>query len=235
MKNVLTGLTITILIALSIFAAAQFKNLSLQAIENIAQKPSITPTPLLTPTAVPTLASIPFSGVQKTFIYLYPSKFIPMSVKLDDTINPQNSVPKYPKNGWYIISTSKSLIENQYDYLSFKNDVSNFVLPKTGWIIASSDLKKFFDENLPKFGLNKKEIAQFKSYCLSELKPSAFYQISYTIPKDKLLVNPPLDTILRYSFYFTNLDSAAALSAPDIVTPKRGATTAVELSAAFQN
>jgi hypothetical protein len=50
-----------------------------------------------------------------------------------------------------------------------------------------------------------------------------------------MCIRDSLNTILRYSFYFTNLDSAAAFSAPDIVTPERGVTTAVELSAAFQN
>lgn len=235
MKNLLNGLTLTILIAISIFMASQFKYLSLQAIENIVPKSSLTPTPILSPTTVPTPTPTLFTGTQKTFIYLYPSKFIPMSIKLDSKINPQNSLPKYPKNGWYIITTPKSLIENKYSYLSFDTSVENITLPSFGWILSAAELDEFFDEKLPIFGLNKNEISQFKEDTLSQLKNSAFYQINYMIPKDKLLVNPAVNNILRYTFYFTNLDSAATLSPPIIKTPSRDGATVLELSAAFQN
>jgi len=235
MKNLVTGLIITLLLSLSIFAITQFKTLSLNAIENIIPKTNISPTVIPSPTNVPTAAPLSFSGSQKTFIYLYPSKFIPMSIKLDNSIKVLNSLPKYPKNGWYIIATPKSLIENQYNYLSFDTEINNLSLVNSGWIVSNTDIKNWFDNNLPNFGLNKKEISQFKSYCLSQLKNSAFYQINYLIPKDKLLVNPPITSILRYSFYFTNLDSAVTLSAPTIVTPSRDTISAVELSAAFEN
>jgi hypothetical protein len=235
MKNLLSGLIITLLLALSIFAITQFKTLSLNAIENIIPKTDISPTVVPSPTNIPTASPISFSGLQKTFIYLYPSKFIPMSIKLDTKINPENSLPKYPKNGWYIIATPKSLIENKYNYLSFNTDVVNLSLPNSGWIISSLDLNKFFDENLPKFGLNQKETSQFKTYCLSQLKTANFYQISYLIPQDKFLVNPTPSNIFRYSFYFTNLDSVVALPTPTIITPDRDGSNVVELSAAFPN
>ena len=89
MKNLLSGLTITILLALSIFAATQFKHLSLHAVENFIPKPSIVPTIFASPTAVPTPSPVIFSGLQKTFIYLYPNKFIPMSIKLSADSNPK--------------------------------------------------------------------------------------------------------------------------------------------------
>jgi hypothetical protein len=235
MKNLITGLTITLLLAISIFAATQFKSLSLHAIENIVPKTNISPTTKPSPTNIPIAIPISFSGTQKSFIYLYPSKFVPMSIKLDTKINPENSLPKYPKNGWYIISTPKSLIENQYNYLSFDTKINNISLSNSGWIVSNTDLKNWFNDNLPKFGLNQKEIFQFKTYCLSQLKPSAFYQINYSLPKDKLLVNPIPNNILRYSFYFTNLDSAVTLPIPTIVAPDRDGSTVVELSAAFPN
>lgn len=235
MKSLLSGLIITLILALSIFAASQFQHLSLQAIENIIPKNKIIPTVEPSPTVIPTAAPTVFSGSQKTFIYLYPSKFIPMSIKLADTLKVSNALPKYPKNGWYIITTSQSLIENQYNYLSFDNDIDNFSLPNSGWIVSNTNIKNWLETNLPNFGLNQKEISQFKSYCLSKLKNSPYYQISYSIPKDKLLVNPPVDNTLRYSFYFTNLDSAVALPAPTVITPNRDGTSVVELSAAFAN
>jgi hypothetical protein len=235
MKNILTGLTLTFLIALSVFVVTQFKGISLHAIENVVPKTNISPTIVPSPTNIPTAAPISFSGSQKTFIYLYPSKFIPMSIKLDSTIDPQNSLPRYPGNDWYVIATSKSLIENQYDYLSFNTEVNNLTLSNSGWIVSNADIKNWFDDNLPKFGLNQKEASQFKDYCLSQLKASNFYQISYLTPKDKLLVNPPVANTLRYSFYFTNLDSVAVIPTPTVVTPSRGETSVVELSAAFEN
>ena len=108
-------------------------------------------------------------------------------------------------------------------------------LSDSAWVVSNSDIKNWFDENLPKFGLNQKEISQFKLYCLSQLKDSPYYLISYLIPKDKFLVNPSVSTTLRYSFYFTNLDSAPVLPTPAIVTPKRNGSSVVELSAAFTN
>lgn len=235
MKSLFSGLIITLILALSIFSASQFKHLSLRAIEDFVPKSKITPTVEPSPTAIPTAVPIVFSGSQKTFIYLYPSKFIPMSIKLADTLKVSNALPKYPKNGWYIITTPQSLIENQYNYLSFETDIDNLSLPNNAWILSSAEIKNWFETNLPNFGLNKKEISQFKSYCLSKLKNSPYYQISYSIPKDKLLVNPPVDNTLRYSFYFTNLDSAVALPTPTVITPNRDGTSVVELSAAFEN
>jgi len=38
MKNILTGLTLTFLIALSVFVVTQFKGISLHAIENVVPK-----------------------------------------------------------------------------------------------------------------------------------------------------------------------------------------------------
>lgn len=235
MKSLFSGLIITLILALSIFAASQFKNLSLQAIENIVPKNKVSPTIEPSPTAIPTAAPISFSGSQKTFIYLYPPKFIPMSIKLADNLKVSNALPKYPKNGWYIITTPQSLIENQYNYLSFETNIDNLSLTNNGWVLSNVDLKNWFDNNLPNFGLNQKEISQFKSYCLSKLKNSPYYQISYQIPQDKLLINPPVNNTLRYSFYFTNLDSAVILPTPTVNTPNRDGTSVVELSAAFEN
>lgn len=229
MKNFFNGIIITILLAFSIFIVTQFKTLSLQATENIV--PSIKPTPTIIPTPTPII----FSGIQKFFIYLYPSKFIPMSIKLSSTLSLQESLPLYPKNGWYVIATSKSLIENKYDYLSFETKIDNLLLPDSAWIVSKTNIKNWFDENLPKFGLNQKEISQFKTYCLSQINSSAFYRINYQIPQNKLLVSPTPNTILRYQFYFTNLNSAPVLPTPTITAPNRSASSVVELSAAFKN
>jgi len=70
------------------------------------------------------------------------------------------------------------LIDNKYSYLFYEVVLENSVnLPKDGWIVKTTDLENWFDTNLPKLGLNKKEIKDFKEYWLSELKGYPYYKI----------------------------------------------------------
>lgn len=230
MKNLLTGLTITILVALSVFVASQFKQFS----NTFAPTP--TPIPTLIPSLTPTLTQAPeleLPIVKKPAIYLYPTSFIPVSVKLVVKGTITKSIPKYPQNGWYVIANPKGLIDNKYDYLFYEAKLDQYQLETDGWVVATSDLKSWFTENLPKFGLNNKEISQFKSYWLKELTDPGFYEIKlfsdeFLNKNMDLIVNPTPDTIIRVEFYFKHLDNQKTLVEPTIITPERHGFTVVE-------
>lgn len=228
MKNFINGVFTTLIIAIFIFAATQYR----QLLAVFAPKP--TPTPIALPTEIPTPTPEPILPiVRKPAIYLYPQKFMPVSVKLDIKGTLTASIPKYPKNGWYVIATPNGLIDNKYSYLFYEAQLDNYKIPETGWVVATTDLKTWFDKNLPKFGLNKKESTEFKKYWLKILNDTGYYEIKlfsdeFLGKNMDLIVNPTPDTIIRVEFYFKHLTEPTTLVEPEIVTPKRSGFTVVE-------
>lgn len=227
MKNILGGIFTSLLIAITIFAATQYKDI-LAIISPVAPTPTVVPTIAPTPTEKPLLPV-----VRKPAIYLYPTSFIPVSVKLNIKGELTASIPAYPKNGWYVIANPSGLIDNKYDYLFYEAKLDNYKVPDEGWVVATKDLKTWFDKNLPKFGLNKNEISEFKSYWLKELDDAGYYEIKlfsdeFLGKNMDLIVSPTPKTIIRVEFYFKHLDSPKTLEEPTVVTPKRVGFTVVE-------
>lgn len=65
-------------------------------------------------------------------------------------------IPNY-KNGWNVFVTKEGIIENKYDYLFYEAKLNKVDIPKKGWIVKYSELNQWFNINLEKLGLNKKE------------------------------------------------------------------------------
>jgi hypothetical protein len=88
--------------------------------------------------------------------------------------------------------------------------------------------------NLPKLGLNEKEIKDFKEYWLGELKGYPYYKIrllseEFLDENIAVKINPRPDTFIRVIFYFEGTyDSKEKLIEPQIKTLIRKGFTAVE-------
>ncbi len=178
-------------------------------------------------------------GVKKPAIYLYPLIDSKIQVKVNINGKITQDIPDY-NNGWNVFATKEGIINNEYDYLFYEAELNKLELPHDGWIVKYSDLESWFDNNLPKFGLNEKETRQFKEYWLNELPESSYYEIKML--DDKFLkqnmnldIIPIPDTLIRIEFYFKPTDSIKEINEPVIVTPNREGFTVVEWGGILDN
>ncbi|HBT98755.1 MAG TPA: hypothetical protein DEA57_04690, partial [Sulfurihydrogenibium sp.] len=172
--------------------------------------------------------------LKKPALYLYPNKTEKVEVILKPKGQITKTIPEY-KDKWLVVANPNGLIDNKYPYLFYEVALENSVdLPKEGWIVKTTDLEKWFDVNLPKLGLNKKEIKDFKEYWLGELKGYPYYKIrllseEFLDENIAVKINPKPDTFIRVIFYFEGTyDSKEKLIEPQIKTPIRKGFTAVE-------
>ena len=177
--------------------------------------------------------------IEKPAIYLYPQEDSTISVKLNINGIITETIPSYG-SGWSVFATKDGLIEGQYDYLFYEADLNSLELPKKGWMVKYNDLSFWFDENLPRLGLNEKEKDQFKEYWLERLPENNYYEIK--ILEDEflkqnmdLVIDPKPDTLIRLNFYFKPHEEKINIQEPVINTPKRIGFTVVEWGGMVDN
>jgi superfamily I DNA and/or RNA helicase len=140
--------------------------------------------------------------------------------------------PDY-NTGWNINVTPSGLIDNKYDYLFYEADLKKIELPNEGWVVEYGNLKTWFDEYLPKLGLNQKEKEQFEEYWMGKLRIANYYDIrildnKFLSENMDLIINPNPETLLRLNFYFQPLSAKTELTAPEIKEVTRNGFTVVE-------
>jgi hypothetical protein len=154
----------------------------------------------------------------KPAIYLYPQTDTSVSVKLDIDGEITKTIPPY-NNGWHVLAKADGTITDEsqgeqgkhYDYLFWEAKPKKLELPDKGWIVARKDLEEWFNEYLPKLGLNKKEKEQFMEYWLERLQGKNYYELklldrAFLEEHAKLTITPSPDTLIRVIFCFTPLD-----------------------------
>ncbi|HSW96318.1 MAG TPA: hypothetical protein VLF89_00680 [Candidatus Saccharimonadales bacterium] len=180
----------------------------------------------------------------KPAIYLYPPKQETVHV----TIAPKGKIiftnPTYPQNGWTVEANPSGITSynnTNYDYLFYEAQIPDNLLSKqdNGYVVAYSDLSSFFNDILPKLGLNKKEEKQFSDYWLKALPKNPFYKVSL-IPETKLneispvTILPKPDAVLRVDMSFEPLDKKITITPPIISPFTRTGFTVVEWGGMFK-
>jgi hypothetical protein len=170
--------------------------------------------------------------VKKPAVYLYPSKQMNVFVQVIVNGHLTFTDPDY-NTGWNVNVTPSGLIDNKYDYLFYEADLNKMELPNEGWIVEYENLKTWFDEYLPKLGLNEKEKEQFEEYWLGKLRIANYYDIrildnKFLSENMDLIINPKPETLLRLNFYFQPLSVKTELTAPEIKEVTRKGFTVVE-------
>jgi len=178
-------------------------------------------------------------GVRKPAVYLYPQEKSEIEVSLDINGFITKADPDYLL-GWKVTAEPNGLIDSKFDYLFYEAQLNNLELSDKGWIVKYSDLEDWFDQNLPKLGLNQKESIQFKEYWLKELEESNYYEIRilekfFLVENMNLIINPEPETIIRLNFYFKPHSEKIELKEPTIKTPKREGFTVVEWGGLINN
>jgi hypothetical protein len=170
--------------------------------------------------------------VKKPAVYLYPIEQMNVSVKVNVNGKLTYTDPEY-NTGWNVNATPTGIIDGKYDYLFYEADLNKVELPNEGWVVEYENLKEWFEEYLPKLGLNKKETEQFEEYWLAKLRKVKYYDIrilgdKFLSENMELLIEPKPETLLRLNFFFKPLSSKIDLKAPEIREVTRKGFTVVE-------
>ncbi|WP_206202395.1 hypothetical protein [Thermodesulfobacterium sp. TA1] len=175
----------------------------------------------------------PLPLVKKPAIYLYPTKTKQIEVYLNPKGWLTKTIPSY--NGfWSVKANPKGIIDDKYEYLFYEVALNTPLdLPKEGWVVKTEELNRWFDKILPKLGLNRKEIKDFKDYWLKELKGYPYFKImllSRNFLDDSLAIwiKPKPDKIIRVILAFEGIQQEEKIKEPVIKTPRRKGFTVVE-------
>lgn len=189
-------------------------------------------------TLVDTYKKLCYSGepdpmpVKKPAVYLYPTEQMNVSVKVNVNGKLTYTDPEY-NTGWNVNAMPSGMIDNKYDYLFYEADLNKVELPNEGWVVEYGKLKEWFEEYLPKLGLNKKETEQFEEYWLAKLRKAKYYDIrildnKFLSENMDLVIEPKPESLLRLNFFFKPLSSRKELKTPTIKEFTRKGFTVVE-------
>ncbi|HSW88582.1 MAG TPA: hypothetical protein VLG12_05475 [Candidatus Saccharimonadales bacterium] len=189
-------------------------------------------------------ASTMVSPYCKPAIYLYPPIQEAVNVKIAPKGDIQLTIPQYSTNGWNVLANPTGDISynnKDYDYLFYEAKIPDSLLSeqKTGYVIAYNDLSSFFENILPKLGLNTKEQQQFSDYWLKALPKNPYYLISI-VPQtalnqiSPLTISPQPQTIIRVTLSFKPLDKKIDIAAPFLPAIQREGFTVVEWGGLFK-
>lgn len=127
----------------------------------------------------------------KPNIYIYPEEKSQLTVNLYFPLGGMivKSIPEYVK-GWNIIVDTNGRINDEYNYLFYESKQPDVWQESEGWIIKRSDLTKFFNDNMTKYGFKGKEILDFTDYWIPRLSDSEFYAI---YPQEASIINKVIE------------------------------------------
>lgn len=185
---------------------------------------------------------MPVAECGKPVIYLYPTKTTTVSVKVNPTGGFSKTEPSYD-NGWRVLAEPNGDLYNYadkktYPYLFWEGYALNYNIPKEGFVIARSEVKKFLEEKLAAQGLNAKESAEFIEFWWPRMQADPYYFVTF-VPQsefDKLApleVSPKPDTVIRVFMDYQALSAPIEVSEQKLSAPKRQGFTVVEWGGAL--
>ena len=123
----------------------------------------------------------------------------------------------------------------KFPYLYYESKIRDSAInkPKKGYVVEFEKMPKFYDEILPKLGLNKKEAFDFKDYWEKILPHSPYYFVGImdenAIEKiEPLTISPKPSTIIRVRLYFEALDKFISVEQPVMEAKVRDGFTVAE-------
>ncbi|HSX40704.1 MAG TPA: SdrD B-like domain-containing protein [Candidatus Saccharimonadales bacterium] len=180
--------------------------------------------------------------IGKPVIYLYPTKDTLVNVKLDIPGTVTVSDPKYPDaTGWQnVLAHPDGTLDYQnktYHELYYETSVSKSIVPQTGILVATGDLKQKLTSITSKLGLLPAEQQEFLEYWLPKLQAlhSNYIFVSLLSQEqkdsvDKVSISPQPDTLIEYLFTFKGVEYPFAFAQWKLpqTPPQRVGFTAVE-------
>jgi len=178
---------------------------------------------------------------KKPAIYLYPEETMPVSVEVIPDAWFTKTIPAISNNRWDVIAHPSGEIEFEgaiYPYLFYESITYQNHDPPKGWSVPKADVVGWFNEYLPKMGLNEQETKDFVDYWSVNLPNANYYTIRMVNPQDydrsaHLTITPTPDTLIRVILRIDPTDQQAQIEEPLLVTPVREGFTAVEWGVLF--
>lgn len=173
---------------------------------------------------------IPAAEMCKPVIYLYPKKATELTVKVYPNGGFTYTDPKY-ENGWKVLAEPSGRITDlrtgkKYPYLFWEGIGLNFPITEQGFVVSKEGLEEFFNQVMPKLGLNKNEQNDFSSYWLGRLNEFPFYKINF-LKQEQFNEIAPLeflgqtpDSFIRVMMVAKGLAHSESLDAPELPAPQ---------------
>jgi len=191
----------------------------------------------------------------KPAIYLYPEKPTRLRVILNPAGELTITDPPYdPETGWIILAHPNGTLTvfnspdqpstvnrqpstNNYPYLFYEAKLEKVFIKPEGFVIKGKNLIKFFNQTLPKLGLNQKETQDFIDYWMTRLSQSQPYYFIHFLDNNQIEALEPLeilspdtlipqypDTLIRLRPYFKPLQEWTKVPPQSLPSPPASRT-----------
>lgn len=178
-------------------------------------------------------------GCAKPAIYMYPEEKSDIKVEVIPNGVLTYTVPRYG-NGWDVtVGPDGTIINNadgeRYDYLWWESRSHGANIPNEGFVVSRFELDSFFNEKLSKFGMNEKEITQFKDYWVDRMNKEQedYFFVTFLFDEEvdqiaKLKFSREPDNLMRIFMIYEPLDGFRKVEGLEIPKHKRSGFTVVE-------
>jgi len=168
-------------------------------------------------------------------IYVYPPSAQRVRVEAKPLYAIKASIPPY-RDGWDVLARPSGELtgvtdRRRYSYLFWEGSSSISPMRQEGFVIPQAEVARFFDQILPRLGLNERESRDFQDAWLRRFHEAPYYFITFlsreTIDRlAPLVVTPKPDVVIRVLMDFRPLQTREPVKAPDLPTPpeRRGFT-----------
>lgn len=174
--------------------------------------------------------------VDKPVLYLYPESDINVSVRFDRDDLLKTTYPKYNDRWDVFVKKDGTIVDkNNRSYYGLYwdekiNHIENF---DTGFYVRSEDSIKFLEDKLELIGLNEREANEFIMYWLPKMEENGdnlvhFEFTDFRESNNKLIINPPVDSLLRFSIEIKKVNNYVPIKEQEISHFERVGFTAVE-------
>ena len=172
----------------------------------------------------------------KPILYLYPTKDMDVSVRLEKDNLLMTTYPKY-NNGWNVYVNKEGSIYdkkgNYYYALYWDEQNNNKVDFSTGFYVEKENAIEFLEDKLSYIGLNDKERNEFIMYWLPKLEDNGKSLVYFELTEErelnnKLYINPKPDSMLRINMHIKKVNKKISIKMQKLDAFVRRGFTAVE-------
>ena len=178
--------------------------------------------------------------VDKPVIYLYPEDKTAVTVQIDPKGELYFTYPEY-KDEWAVEAYpngSLKIKDRTYNYLFWEGRYNSVHMSaqemKSGFVVKGEDVLSFFEEVLPKMGLNPTEYNDFIVYWTPKMQENAYnfihfkFNEAYARDIAGIEVSPKPDAVLRVFMVYKAIENPIEIQAQQIPDFKREGFTVVE-------
>ena len=174
--------------------------------------------------------------LDKPILYLYPTKEVDLSVKLE---HPELLVTTYPKydDGWYVhVMTNGDMYDRdgKYYYALYWDELSTHDIDfSEGFYVTKDNALEFLEEKLSIIGLNDREKNEFIMYWLPKLENNGQSLVYFELTDEresynKLYISEKVDSLLRINMHIKKIDDYVDIKEEELTGFDRIGFVAVE-------